>query len=88
MLCLHNSNILATNSVVVLHCMSQFYLGVLLFHDHESFSLFLVVSPYFLVYSSFLRRKECFVDNRLDVWQLKMQFCDQAHTASEHATYL
>ena len=37
--------------------MPQFCLGVLLFRDHESFSLFLVISPYFLVYSS------CFLDS-------------------------
>ena len=26
--------------------------------------------------------------NSLHVWHLKMRFCDQVHTASEHATYL
>ena len=28
------------------------------------------------------------VMNRLHIWHLKTQFCYQAHTASEHATYL
>ena len=50
MLCIleHNSlqmcEVQATNSVVVLHCMSQFPLGVLLFHDHEMISLVLVIN--------------------------------------------
>ena len=26
--------------------------------------------------------------NRLHIWHLKTQFCDQAHTDSEHVTYL
>ena len=61
----HNSlqmcEVQATNSTVVLHCISQFPLGVLLFHDHEINSPVLVVNQYFWGCNSSLCRIECFV---------------------------
>ena len=58
---LQKFEVLATSNVVILHYMSLFLQGVLLFHDHERFSQCLVVVLYFLVYSSFRYKIKCFV---------------------------